>query len=750
MGVTGLGLVLTGTLIFISQMRLTREKMAMDHVLRARMVANNCLAAVSFNDSEDASLVLRTLANDEALAYASVVKMDGTVLATYRRGDFVDEPQPHPLEQAHAFLDNWLIAQEPILLDGEIIGTAFLQSDLRDLAFAKKQVFTIVAGNLLIVFLLSCFLSSKLLRFVSTPIEHLTDIMKKVSQQRDYSIRAPEMGNDEMGVLSSTFNKMLAELEKRNEQLKEREHLTRAYLDVAGVMILTLAPDGSVRLINPRGCEILGLEEEQVIDQQWFERFVPERIRQQELKTFNELIDGHRVPGHESHILTGNGEERLILWRHSVIADKSGTITAILSSGADITARREAEKREKELREKLVRSERMESIVALAGGVAHDLNNILGPIVMLPELIQEELDAAAKGDAAAKADILDSLDVLHTSAQRAATVVKELLALSKRGHYERSPMDINRMPYLSPDCSAIKPIAESHQQVRIIVRPATMPLVVLASEDHLCRVIDNLVRNATEAIDGAGQVSVTTDKKVLLSPIEGYCTIPAGTYAVIEVKDTGKGIEKTHLSRIFEPFYTQKRLSDNSGSGLGLSIVHGIIDDHDGFIDVSSTVGKGTTFTVYLPLTNDKGKTETMAKESSFRGTGNILVVDDEPGQRFLAQTCLKRWGFEVSLAADGRSAAEAFSKAHRNQQPSPFRLVMLDMRMEPGFDGLDTLNAIRACYPEQPVLIASGHAEDDRVKAALALGAKWLSKPYSLNALAASIREMLDQQAEW
>jgi PAS domain S-box-containing protein len=747
MGVSSAALLAAGVLIIVGQLAGFRQKMAVDLTLQAKMIANNCLASVSFRDPQDAGLVLRTLSQRTSLAYAHVSTASGDILAFYRREGFTDDPQTAPGAAAVAFEEGWLLAEQPIVLDGKTIGSTFLQADLSELTGFCRQITTIVLASLATVFLMAWVVSFRLQKFISVPIERLTGLVRDVSLRHDYALRATNIGRDEVGVLANAFNEMLDAVELRDKQLGEREQRTKAYLNVAGVMIVALDYTGIVTLINPKGCEILGLKESDVIGKDWFANFVPLRDREALRTVFGEIIRGEAetIHYHENPILAGNGEERLIAWNNAVIRDATGCIAAILSSGEDITDRRQAEEREAALREQLARAERMKSIGVLAGGVAHDLNNILGPVVALPELIKEDLAAAMQGDATAGASMLESLDIMEHSAQRAACVVQDLLAVSRRGHYQRSPTDINKLACLTRDSRSIKRLADAYPNVTITLHTCPEPLMVLASEDHICRVVDNLIRNAAEAIiDGQGSVSVSTSRRRLRQPYSGYTTVPAGDYAIIVVKDTGIGMEPAVLNRIFEPFFTRKTKSERSGSGLGLSIVNGIVDDHDGYIDVESTVGVGTTFTVYMQLTDAPDETGLPDDQTLIRGNGRILVVDDEPGQRFLARSALARLGYTVGLAENGCAALQLFTDAKDHQHPSPYDLVMLDMMMPPGPDGLDTFKAIRALYPAQKVLIASGHAEDHRSSEALSLGAKWLCKPYNLNSLSIAVAGIL------
>ena len=312
----------------------------------------------------------------------------------------------------------------------------------------------------------------------------------------------------------------------------------------------------------------------------------------------------------------------------------------------DLTERKEAEEREKELRGKLSRAERIESLGVLAGGVAHDLNNVLGPMVLLPDIISEDLASSGKESSD---DVAESLNVIKTSAKRAASIVRDLVALGRRGNYNLVPMNINRRHCIAADCADIVHIKRANPGVSFVHTPAKGPLIISADDAHFSRAICNLLRNAAESIETTGRVATRTFAKRIDKPLNGYETIPKGDYAVVEISDTGTGIGEELLARMFEPFVTRKKNTDGSGSGLGLSVVHGIIKDHSGFIDVASDIGKGSVFTLYMPLIDRvKADEKESQSESVTGGTERILIVDDEPGQRFIVRMSLKRLGYEV------------------------------------------------------------------------------------------------------
>lgn len=399
----------------------------------------------------------------------------------------------------------------------------------------------------------------------------------------------------------------------------------------------------------------------------------------------------------------------------------------------DLTEADLAQKREVELQAKLARSERMESLGVLAGGVAHDLNNILGPLVAYPEFILEDLPEGS--------DAIDMVNDLGESARRAAAVIQDLLALARRGNYTKVPINLNDVVQQHLESAAFRSSREVSPMVAVEATLDSELLPILGTTPHLVQVVMNLVGNAMEAIDGAGTIRVETSCCYMDRPIRGYDTVEVGDYVVLRVSDTGSGIPEAHLERIFEPFYTRK-LMGRSGTGLGLAVVYGVVKDLDGYIDVKSAVGKGTEFLLYFPVTRESVERETDGF-FSLHGSEEILVVDDVPEQRKLASRLLMSIGYEVASVSSGEEALEYLSDHSVD-------LVVLDMIMEGGIDGLVTLERIRESNPDQRCIIASGFAETDRVKRALYLGiGDYVLKPYTLQKIGFAVRRELDRVEE-
>lgn len=426
--------------------------------------------------------------------------------------------------------------------------------------------------------------------------------------------------------------------------------------------------------------------------------------------------------------LRPDGRENIIEYNAVPIQVKDRIL--IIGLDRDITEQVRAEAERRELREKLERAQRMEALGVLAGGVAHDLNNILGPMVAYPDLILGDLPP----DSTVREDVLQ----IQAAAERAAAVVQDLLALARRGIYRMQPLNLNSVldEYLRSAS-----FAEAHARypditVEIKLEPSLLPIA--GSGPHLSQAIMNLINNAFEAMPYGGQLTVVTQNLSLDQPLIGYERIEAGDYVILQVSDTGIGIEDKDMNKLFEPFYTKKAMG-RSGSGLGLAVVYGVIHDHNARIDVRTRISQGTDFVFYFPITLEEIAVET-AQQFNYRGTETILVVDDLEVQRSLARRLLESLGYTVAAVENGHRAVEYV-------QQNPVDLVLLDMIMEEGFDGLDTYRALAALHPGLKAVIASGFSETARVKEAQKLGAgRFIKKPYTLDGLGEAVRVELDR----
>jgi DNA-binding LacI/PurR family transcriptional regulator/signal transduction histidine kinase/ActR/RegA family two-component response regulator len=408
---------------------------------------------------------------------------------------------------------------------------------------------------------------------------------------------------------------------------------------------------------------------------------------------------------------------------------------------------------ERSVQERLATARRMEALRVLAGGVAHDLNNALGPLVALPDVLLQELDEA--NDACPKTELRDDLECIKHASVRAAQTIKDLLTLSRQGRVLKGVVDLNQAVAQCVTAEPWSRVKEAGCDIQVSFEPYSQPMLVQASESHLVRAITNLVRNAVESIQQGGRVVVQTKPCAMAEPASGYEIVPPGDYVTVVVTDTGQGICADDLGRIFEPFFSRKRLGEHSGSGLGLAIVHGVVKEHDGFVDVRSVVGQGTAFTLYFP---SAAAPLAVSDPTSLLPSRRrkILVVDDDPIQLRTARRVLAHLGHEADTRTSGTLAYELFVRAaathgsgsRLKSREGPYDLVIFDMLLGEEQDGLEVVSRIRELFPAQPAIIVSGHAPSERAENAIRKGLTWLAKPYSTDVFARAVETGLANRA--
>ncbi len=410
-----------------------------------------------------------------------------------------------------------------------------------------------------------------------------------------------------------------------------------------------------------------------------------------------------------------------------------GAPRKIIGVVQDITAQHRSEMEKKELEAKLARSQKMEALGLLAGGVAHDLNNILSGIMSYPDMLLMRLPEDS--------DLKKPLSVMRDSGLKAAAIVQDLLTLARRGVRNIEVLNLNDLIDESLGSPEFQKLQYYHPEVHFNVDTHSDLLNIKGSAVHLKKTLINLVSNASEALPEGGEVNIYTRNRYLSSPLRGYNDIKAGEYIVLGVKDNGSGILPEDLSRIFEPFFTKKKMG-RSGTGLGLAVVWGTVEDHNGYINVSSEIDRGTLIELFLPVTHEHlERQDQQVLSEGIQGRGErILVVDDMQTQRDITKEMLTMLGYRVETAAGGEEAI-AFLENDRVD------LVILDMIMEPGIDGLETFRRLRDLRPDQKTIIVSGFSETGRVKKAQQLGAgAYVKKPFDLRTIGEAVRHELER----
>ncbi|MBU1342537.1 MAG: response regulator [Proteobacteria bacterium] len=398
----------------------------------------------------------------------------------------------------------------------------------------------------------------------------------------------------------------------------------------------------------------------------------------------------------------------------------------------DITEKKTSELKSNEIKAQLQRAEKMEAIGTLAGGVAHDLNNLLSSVVGYPELILMDMSQ--------EDPFRDYILQIKNSGEKAAVIVKDLLTLARRGVKVSDAIDLD---IVIGDCltsAEYLELTSRYPDIDFSIHLNSKQHRILGSYVHLSKCLMNLLSNAAEAMPHGGKIAVSTQACHMDLTHQNNLQIKAGLYIKLVVSDSGVGISPDDMKKIFDPFYTKKRMG-RSGTGLGMTIVWTTIKDHNGHIDIHSTQGKGTTFTLYFPVTNKDQKTKSTLDLETIKGHGQaVLVVDDILEQREIASRMLTAMRYTVACVATGEESLEYI-------KTNPVDLIILDMVLGPGFDGLDTYKEIQKLYPHQKVIIVSGSSKSDRIKEALQLGAcQYIKKPYSLKTIGLAIHREMDR----
>jgi len=415
--------------------------------------------------------------------------------------------------------------------------------------------------------------------------------------------------------------------------------------------------------------------------------------------------------------------------RYMEYHDKKVRVCAI----RDISVRVKAEQEKIKLLEKLAMANKIETLGLMAGSIAHDLNNILSGIVTFPEIILAQMDASDKHR--------KPVEFIRDTGKRAAAVVSDLLTVTRGAKAPKKICNLNTLIRKHLESIEHQTIASQFQGVTIETRLADDLLNMSCSDVHIGKILMNLINNAFEASEQNGGIILSTGNTVLDTPFKEYEYINTGDYIALTISDNGSGIPEDALTKIFEPFYSKKKMG-RSGTGLGLAIVWSTVHDHNGYITVRSNE-QGTTFELFFPATRKKtDEVPTGISINAYKGHGEtILIVDDQENQRSIACNLLNELNYQPFAVSSGE---EAIAYLHQNKAD----LVLLDMIMEPGINGRETYEQILTINPEQKAIIASGFSEDDEVAKIHELGViQFIKKPYSIDQIGIAIKQTLRRE---
>ena len=746
--ISGVALLVAGSAFITYDLVSFRQAMVRNLYTLADVTAINSTAALLFDNATDATETLAALAAERHVTCAYIFRENSSeIFVQYARDPHGHHPElPRMLAEGHYFANGRLHVFKPVILDEAAIGTVYIQSDMKEFYQRLRRYLGIEAAVLFFALSAALLMTTRLQRIISTPILHLAQIAKQVSEKKDLSARAIKHSDDELGFLTEQFNEMLEQIQERDtallkaqdtlenqakqlqKELSERKRFEKALIkseerfhdlfDNAPDIYAILDPHGVVTALNRRGLITLGYLDNEIVGKRLNCFLHPDDLNKVERALETIQRTGEPPKSIEARFLQKTGTIIWVSKEFSLLKNDDGQLQSIRVICRDIT-------KSKQLQQELERAQRLEAAGRLAGQIAHDFNNLLGPLAAYPSLIRSDLGRNHPA--------LELIDEIEAAANKIAEINQQLLALGRRGHYQMATIDLNDTVENVLTSVTFPPEIALRKELEDNL------LLTKGGGAQLSRLLTNILVNAKEAIPGSGTITIKSCNVYLDEPLQGYKTIERGEYVKLEISDTGAGIQPEHLDKIFDPFFTTKTTDRMRGSGLGLSVVHGVVEDHKGYITVASELGAGATFSLYFPVTRDA---ELKIPESIVKiegGDENILIVDDDPVQRRVTSQLLKHLGYNAYSVASGEEAIESV-----HEQPPD--LIILDMVME-GIDGAETYERILKTHPHQRAIILSGFAKSKRVQKALRLGADgFVPKPISLQTLASMVRQALDR----
>ena len=512
--------------------------------------------------------------------------------------------------------------------------------------------------------------------------------------------------------------------------LRKERDFSNQILDISGALVLKLGTGGEVQLFNRQCEEVTGVTAVEALGRTMPDLLIVEEARDLHRAAIADVVAGKFPAPLETRVAAARGELRTIAWHHAPLRDDAGNIVSVVVTGIDVTERRLLERQ-------IIEMQKMEAVGTLAGGIAHDFNNILTGILGNLDLAQRRVGESSPVSA--------PIGECIRAAERAAQLIRQLLDFSRRSPSERRAVNLGKV--VREVVALFSQTIDRRIEITSSIDDALFHAYVDPNQVH--QVLMNLCVNARDAI----MESLDAAEKSGTHPLTGYwiyiraenavvdddyCRLfpyaRKGRYIRLSIGDNGAGMDDTTQRRVFEPFYTTKKMG--RGTGLGLSTVYGIVKQHNGWINLESMPGKGTTFCAYFPEAVGAREEEGARQEPErpARGKETVLFVDDEDLIRDLGRQVLETNGYTVHLAEDGKRAIELYA-----ERRGEIDLVILDLTM-PVRSGMEVFRAIRAINPRAKVILSSGNTPSEPVE-----GAVFLAKPYRADNLTRMVRSVLD-----
>ncbi len=769
-------MVTTGAALFISSAGHVvehvvdgRHKLVEELSAEAHMIAARSDSILELRDGPAAQELLAALRSDTDMVCAALYTADGRLFAHYlRAGASLKAPPPTAELEGHYFDNHHLYVFARVLGPGKVkIGTAMVCADMRTFEstildhITTALILTVVGG------LLALLLTSRLRRLISDPFLKLTQVARDVVQKRDFTVRAPKSSDDEAGQLVDAFNAMLVQIQQRDDALrKSNESLEKRVQERTQLLqreliermkteenlwesqrtlttLMSNLPGAAYRckndhdrtmiLVSEGIYELTGFRPADLVANAKVAYAKLIHPKDKEM-VWNEIQNGvfERKPFQITYrILAADGKERWVWEQGLAVYSSDGEFKGLEGFITDITQRKRIEEERALVEEQLRQVQKMEAVGRLAGGVAHDFNNILTVITGYCDMLLRRTDSSDP--------LHKNVDEISKAASRASALTRQLLAFSRKQVLQPKVLELNGV-VVGMQKMLCRLIGED-----VELRTSFMEGLgsVKADPGQVEQVIMNLAVNARDAMPQGGVLTIETANVVLTAAdLADKRDIEPGNFVMLSVSDTGVGMTDAVKAHLFEPFFTTK--GPGKGTGLGLATCYGIIRQSGGHINVSSEPDRGTTFRIYLPRVDESLVTEQSVTEEPElpNGTEVLLMVEDEAAVRELSALVLRECGYEVLEAGNGQEGLQVASAHHQSR----ISLVISDIIM-PQMGGQEMVEQLRKSYPDMKVLFTSGYTDDALVShGGLDRNVAFLEKPFSPKQLAKKVRQVLDE----
>jgi PAS domain S-box-containing protein len=510
----------------------------------------------------------------------------------------------------------------------------------------------------------------------------------------------------------------IAERKQAEEALQESEERYRTVLEASPDLVVVYNMEGQVVYINPAFTKVFGWTSEELLGGKI--DYIPEDNWPETQMMIDKVLAGENFSGIESRRYTKQENIIDVTISAAIYLDRDGNPAGSIHILRDITER-------KRLEAQLQYAQKIEAVGTLAGGVAHDFNNLLMGIQGNVSLMLMGMDPARPD--------YERLKNIEKQIQSGARLTSHLLGYARKGKYEVKPLDLNQLVDETSDT-----FGRTKKEITIRQELAEELFAIEADPAQIEQVLLNLYVNAADAMPGGGELIVKT-VNVTHQDMRGKLYEPKrGSYVLLTVTDTGTGMYQKTMGRIFDPFFTTKEMG--RGTGLGLASAYGIIKGHGGYIDVDSKRGRGTTFSIYLPASEKTVQEDAKTPVRFIRGTGTVLLVDDEEAVLEVGQELLEAMGYTVLTAKDGKEAIEVYRKNRNN-----IDIVVLDVVM-PRTGGGEAYDRMKEINPDIKVLLSSGFSIDGEASEILERGCNsFIQKPFTMKELSGEIGAILRKE---